>query len=176
MPGLSTVQPAGGGPIDKSRVRPVRVSFPETALHDLSQRVLATRWPDRETVADDTQGRRSRTPGRRTTADAGAKRLHAEPNFMTVIDGLDFHFIQARWRHDGALSLIVTHGRPGWIIERLKIIEPLTNLTARGGTAADSFDVVIPSLPGCGFSANAIGRGCGRRRGGLRVFRQLHAH
>jgi epoxide hydrolase-like protein len=183
MPGLSTVQPAGGGPIDKSRVRPVRVSFPETALHDLSQRVLATRWPDRETVADDTQGLQLATTQALAyswATDYGWRRcearLHAEPNFMTVIDGLDFHFIQARSRHDGALSLIVTHGRPGWIIEQLQIIEPLTNLTAHGGTAADSFDVVIPSLPGYGFSANAIGRGCGRRRGGLRVFRQLHAH
>jgi hypothetical protein len=178
MPGLSTVQPAGGGPIHKSRVRPVRVSFPETALHDLIQRVLATCWPDRETVADDTQGLQLATMRalvRHWATDYDWRRCEArqivKPNFMTVIDGLDFHFIGVRSRHNGALPLIVTHGWPSSIIEQLKIIEPLTNLTAHGGTAADAFEGVIPSLPGYGFSANAIGRRCGRRRGGLRRLR-----
>jgi hypothetical protein len=183
MPGLSTVQPAGGGPIDKTRVRPVRMSFPEAALDDPGQRVLATRRPVRETVADDTQGLQLATmqalahywatdhDWRRCEA-----RLNAEPNFMTVIDGLDFHSIRVRSRHDGALPLIVTHGWPGSIIEQLKIIEPLTNVAAHGGTGADAMEVVILSLPGDGFSANAIGRRCGRRRGGLSVFRQLRAH
>jgi hypothetical protein len=176
MPGLSTVQPVGGGPIDKSRVRPVRVSFPETALHDLIQRVLATRWPEPERVADDAQGLQLATV--QATAHYWATdydwrrceaRLNAERNFMTVIDGLDFRFMHVPSRHDGALALIATHGWPGSIIEQLKIIQPLTNTTAHCGTAADAFEVEIPSLPGYEFSANAIGRRCGRRRGGLRV-------
>ncbi len=164
--GLSTEQPAGDGPIDRSRVRPFRIGFPEKALHDLRQRIVATRWPDRETVADDTQGVQLATmqalvrywardyEWRRCEA-----RLNALPNFMTEIDGLDFHFIHVRSKHEGALPLIVTHGWPGSIIEQLKIIEPLTNPTAQGGTAEDAFDIVIPSLPGYGFSAKPTATG-----------------
>jgi pimeloyl-ACP methyl ester carboxylesterase len=166
MNGLSADQPAGDGPMDRSRVRPFRVGFPETALHDLRQRVLATRWPDKETAADDTQGVQLATTqalAHYWTTDYDWRRcearLNALPNFKTEIDGLDFHFIHVRSREDGALPMIVTHGWPGSIIEQLKIVEPLTNPTAHGGTASDAFDIVIPSLPGYGFSAKPTAPG-----------------
>ena len=140
-------------------IRPFRVSFPDEALADLRRRVAATKWPDREKVADDRRAcssrrcRNSRSIGRPSTTGANARRrLNALPNFITEIDGLDIHFIHVRSKHENALPMIVTHGWPGSIIEQMKIIEPLTNPTAHGGTAADAFHLVIPSLPGYGFS------------------------
>ncbi|HJY69897.1 MAG TPA: epoxide hydrolase, partial [Streptosporangiaceae bacterium] len=148
------------GSSDNVAVRPFKVDFPEAELIDLRRRVNATRWPERETVTDDSQGVRlamMQDLARywETHYDWGRceAKLNALPNFLTEIDGLDIHFIHVRSQHEDALPLIVTHGWPGSIIEQLKIIEPLTNPTAHGGSAADAFDLVIPSLPGHGFSA-----------------------
>jgi pimeloyl-ACP methyl ester carboxylesterase len=143
-----------------SSIRPFTVHFPDAALADLRRRIAATRWPDRETVTDESQGVKLATIQKvarywQTDYDWRKieRRLNALPNFITEIDGSDIHFIHVRSRHENALPIIVTHGWPGSIIEQLKIIEPLTNPTAHGGTAADAFHVVIPSLPGHGFSA-----------------------
>ena len=140
-------------------VRPFRINVPEEALIDLSRRVAATRWPDRETVNDQSQGVQLATIqelARYWATDYDWRkceaRLNALPQFMTEIDGLDIHFIHVRSKHEDALPLIVTHGWPGSIIEQLKIVGPLTDPTAYGGSVADAFDVVIPSLPGYGFS------------------------
>src|SRR5208282_4260620 len=141
-------------------VRPLRVNVPEEELAELRRRINATRWPDRETVTDETQGVQLATTqalARYWATDYDWRKVEAKlnawPNFITEIDGLDIHFIHARSKHPNALPVIVTHGWPGSIIEQLKIIEPLTNPTAHGGSASDAFDVVIPSLPGYGFSA-----------------------
>jgi pimeloyl-ACP methyl ester carboxylesterase len=141
-------------------IRPFRADVPEDALVDLRKRIAATRWPDRETVADPSQGVQLATtqPLARYWASEYDWRkveakLNALPQFLTEIDGLDIHFIHVRSKHDNALPLIVTHGWPGSIIEQLKIVDPLTNPTAHGGSASDAFDVVIPSMPGYGFSA-----------------------
>lgn len=143
-----------------STIRPFRVSIPDAALVDLRRRIAATRWPEGETVADATQGVQLATMQKvaqywQTEHDWRKleARLNALPQFMTGIDGLDIHFIHVRSQHENALPLIVTHGWPGSIIEQLKIIAPLTNPTAHGGSASDAFDIVIPSLPGYGFSA-----------------------
>ena len=144
---------------DKNAIHPFRVSTPEEALTDLRRRIAATRWPDKETVSDQSQGVQLATiqklahywgteyDWRRCEAQ-----LNALPNFITEIDGLDIHFIHVRSKHEGALPLIVTHGWPGSVIEQLKIIDPLTNPTAHGASAADAFHLVIPSMPGYGFS------------------------
>ena len=150
----------------ETEIRPFRVGFPAAEVADLRRRIAATRWPDRETVTDDSQGVRlalmqelARYWG--TDYDWGAceTKLNARPNFVTELDGLDIHFIHVRSQHADALPLIVTHGWPGSIIEQLKIIEPLTNPTAHGGSAADAFHLVIPSLPGYGFSAKPTATG-----------------
>jgi pimeloyl-ACP methyl ester carboxylesterase len=140
-------------------IRPFHVNVPGKDLLDLRRRLEATRWPDKETVADDSQGvplAMLQELVRHWATDYDWRkieaRLNALPQFLTAIDGLDIHFIHVRSKHENALPLIVTHGWPGSIIEQLKIIEPLTNPTAHGGTAADAFDVVIPSMPGYGFS------------------------
>jgi pimeloyl-ACP methyl ester carboxylesterase len=140
-------------------IRPFRIDVPEEALVDLRRRIAATRWPERETVADATQGVKLATMrelARYWQTDYDWRkvegRLNALPQFMTEIDGLDIHFIHVRSKHENALPLIVTHGWPGSIIEQLKIIDPLTNPTAHGGSASDAFDIIIPSLPGYGFS------------------------
>jgi pimeloyl-ACP methyl ester carboxylesterase len=140
-------------------IRPFHVHFPDEALTDLRRRVAATRWPDRETVADTSQGVQMATMQKvaqywQTSYNWRnvEARLNAFPQFMTKIDGLDIHFVHVRSKHENALPMIITHGWPGSIIEQLKVIDPLTNPTAHGGTAADAFDVVIPSLPGHGFS------------------------
>jgi pimeloyl-ACP methyl ester carboxylesterase len=153
--GQSTIPSAG-----EAGIRPFRVSFPEADLAALHARVSATRWPDRETVKDDTQGVQLATTqalaAHWTTEYDWRKveaRLNALPQYLTEIDGLDIHFIHVRSKHDNALPLIVTHGWPGSIIEQLKIIDPLTNPTAHGASAADAFHIVVPSLPGHGFSA-----------------------
>jgi pimeloyl-ACP methyl ester carboxylesterase len=144
--------------VDPEVIRPFRVHFPEEALIDLRRRIAATRWPDPETVADDTQGVRLATIQKLAkhwlTYDwrKVEARLNAVPQFVTEIDGLDIHFIHVRSKHANALPMIVTHGWPGSIIEQMKIIDPLTNPTAHGGTEADAFHLVIPSLPGYGFS------------------------
>jgi pimeloyl-ACP methyl ester carboxylesterase len=140
-------------------VRPFRVDIPDEALADLRRRIAATVWPEKETVADASQGVQLATTqklARYWGTDYDFRRLEAQlnalPQFLTEIDGLDMHFIHVRSPHDNALPLIVTHGWPGSVIEQLKIIEPLTNPTAHGASASDAFDLVIPSLPGHGFS------------------------
>jgi pimeloyl-ACP methyl ester carboxylesterase len=144
---------------DKTALRPFRVNFPEARLTDLRKRINATIWPDRENVADATQGVQLATMhalARYWAADHDWRlceaRINALPNFVTEIDGVDIHFIHVRSKHDKALPILITHGWPGSVIEQLKVVDPLTNPTAHGGTAADAFDVVIPSIPGYGFS------------------------
>src|SRR3989440_7344757 len=140
-------------------IRPFHVNVPEKALVDLRQRIVATRWPDRETVTDPSQGAQLakiqalvRYWGTGYDWRKAEAKLNALPQFVTKIDGLDIHFIHVRSRHPNALPVIITHGWPGSVIEQLKIIGPLTDPTAHGGRAEDAFDVVIPSLPGYGFS------------------------
>jgi pimeloyl-ACP methyl ester carboxylesterase len=147
-------------------IRPFHISVPNSALLDLRRRIAATRWPDKETVADQSQGAQlSRLQelvqywGTRYDWRKLEAKLNALPQFVTTIDGVDIHFIHVRSRHPNALPLIVTHGWPGSVIEQLKIIGPLTDPTAHGGSAADAFDVVIPSLPGYGFSGKPTGTG-----------------
>lgn len=144
---------------DKEQIRPFHVNFPEAKLDDLRKRITSTIWPERELVADATQGVQLATMQK--LADYWAKtydwrkceaKLNALPQFMTEIDGVDIHFIHVRSKHPNAMPLIVTHGWPGSIIEELKIIAPLTDPTAYGGKAEDAFDIVIPSIPGYGFS------------------------
>jgi pimeloyl-ACP methyl ester carboxylesterase len=152
-------------------VRPFRVEVPETDLIELRRRIKATRWPDRETVPDDSQG--VPLAMLQDLAEYWANeydwrnveaRLNALPQFMTEIDGVDIHFIHVRSKHEDALPLIVTHGWPGSVIEQLKIIEPLTNPTAFGATAADAFHLVVPSIPGYGFSGKPTTAGWGPGR------------
>jgi pimeloyl-ACP methyl ester carboxylesterase len=140
-------------------IRPFQVNFSDDALVDLRRRLAATRWPDKETVADESQGvplaaLQELTRYWQTGYDwrKVEARLNALPQFITGIDGLDIHFIHVRSKHDNALPLIVTHGWPGSVIEQLKIIDPLTNPTAYGANASDAFHLVIPSMPGYGFS------------------------
>src|SRR3954463_7089175 len=143
---------------DADAVRPFRIDVPQEELDDLKRRVAATRWPTRETVPDQGQGVQLATVqalarhwATHDWRDVEA-RLNALPQFLTTIDGLDIHFIHVRSKHAGALPLIVTHGWPGSIVEQLKIVGPLTDPTANGASASDAFDLVIPSLPGHGFS------------------------
>src|SRR6266550_1291194 len=153
-------QPASGQIADKTAIRPFQFNFPDAELADLRRRVNATRWPERELVTDASQGvqlatiqKLARYWGTEYDWRKGEAKLKAVPHFITEIDGLDIHFIHVRSQHENALPMIVTHGWPGSIIEQMKIIEPLTNPTAHGGTAEDAFHLVIPSLPGHGFSA-----------------------
>jgi pimeloyl-ACP methyl ester carboxylesterase len=140
-------------------IRPFTFQAPQAELDDLRQRIKATKWPERETVNDETQGVQFATTqklARHWGTDYDWRkveaRLNALPQFITNIDGLDIHFIHVRSKNPNALPLIVTHGWPGSIIEQLKIIDPLTNPAAHGASASDAFDIVIPSLPGYGFS------------------------
>jgi pimeloyl-ACP methyl ester carboxylesterase len=154
-------------------IRPFRVDIPDEALDDLRRRIGATNWPDRETVSDQSQGvplamiqklaSHWMTDYDWRTCEA---QLNALPQFMTEIDGLDIHFIHVRSRHEDALPLIVNHGWPGSIVEQLKIIDRLTDPTAHGGAAEDAFHVVIPSMPGYGFSGKPTGTGWGPERMG----------
>ena len=144
---------------DKTAIRPFHVNFPEAELTELRRRIEATRWPERETVTDESQGvplAVMRDLARYWATGYDWRKceasLNALPQFITEIDGLDIHFIHVRSKHENALPLIVTHGWPGSIIEELKIIEPLTDPTAHGGSASDAFHLVIPSMPGHGFS------------------------
>jgi pimeloyl-ACP methyl ester carboxylesterase len=152
----AVAQPAGTG---TPAIRPFRVEVAQAELDELRRRIKATRFPERETVNDATQGVQLATTQKLARYWAAEydwrkveARLNAVPNFITEIDGLDIHFIHVKSRHANALPLIVTHGWPGSIIEQLKIIDPLVNPTAHGGSAADAFDVVIPSMPGYGYS------------------------
>ncbi|WP_076859615.1 epoxide hydrolase family protein [Bradyrhizobium mercantei] len=165
--GAANLLPSGlRGATASEAIRPFRVEVPEEQLVDLRRRIAATRWPDRETVGDDSQGVQLKTMQQlmqywQSSHDwrNAEARLNALPQFITEIDGLDIHFIHIRSKHADALPMIVTHGWPGSVIEQMKIIEPLTNPTAHGGTAADAFDVVIPSLPGHGFSGKPTAPG-----------------
>ena len=161
---MSAVAPKKGG--DNTVIRPFRVNIPEEDLKELRRRIEATRWPERETVADQSQGPQLATMQKLARYWATEynwrkveTRLNAVPNFVTEIDGLDIHFIHVRSTHENALPLIVTHGWPGSIVEQLKIIDPLTNPTAHGGSASDAFHVVIPSIPGYGFSGKPTAKG-----------------
>jgi pimeloyl-ACP methyl ester carboxylesterase len=157
--------------VDNTTLRPFRIEVPDADLEDLRARILATRWPEKETVTDQSQGPQLATmqalarywaseyDWRRCEA-----RINALPQFVTEIDGLDIHFIHVRSKHEDALPLVVSHGWPGSIVEQLKIIEPLTNPTAHGGKAADAFHVVIPSMPGYGYSGKPTSTGWGPDR------------
>jgi pimeloyl-ACP methyl ester carboxylesterase len=162
----SDMQQAGSPQINDTSIRPFQVHFPDEALTDLRQRVAATRWPDKETVSDATQGVQLATMQKLAqywATDYDWRRceakLNALPMFVTNIDGLDIQFIQVRSKNPNALPVIITHGWPGSIIEELKVIGPLTDPVAYGGKAEDSFDVVIPSLPGYGFSGKPTAPG-----------------
>jgi pimeloyl-ACP methyl ester carboxylesterase len=154
-----------------SAIRPFTIDVPQADLDDLQRRIVATRWPEPELVPDASQGVQFATMQKLARYWATEydwrkveARLNALPQFITTIDGLDIHFIHVRSQHPNAMPLIVTHGWPGSIIEQLKIIDPLTNPTAHGGSAADAFDVVIPSLPGYGFSGKPTSTGWGPER------------
>ena len=162
----TTTKPEGD-----TTVRPFRIEAPDAGLDDLRARIRATRWPEKETVDDASQGPQLATM--RALADYWANeydwrrceaRMNSYPQFLTEIDGLDIHFLHARSKHEDALPLIVSHGWPGSIVEQLKIIEPLTDPTAHGGQASDAFHVVIPSMPGYGYSGKPTTTGWGPER------------
>ncbi len=160
LPALATAAAAGDA------IRPFHIHVPEQDLADLRRRLAATRWPEKETVADESQGvplavMRELVHHWQTDYDwrKVEARLNGLPQFITEIDGLDIHFIHVRSKQEAALPLIVTHGWPGSIIEQLKIIDPLTNPTAYGADAADAFHLVIPSMPGYGFSGKPTATG-----------------
>jgi pimeloyl-ACP methyl ester carboxylesterase len=157
--------------VEATAIRPFQVNTPEAELTDLRRRILATRFPEKETVTDFSQG----VPLATTQSLARywateyewrkvEARLNAVPNFITEIDGLDIHFIHVRSKHENALPALISHGWPGSIVEQLKLIDPLTNPTAHGGGAADAFHVVIPSMPGYGFSGKPTETGWGPER------------
>jgi len=162
--GLFPIHPAAG--TLSNAIRPFHANIPDEDLVDLRQRLAATRWPDSEIVTDQSQGVKLATIQRlvhswQTDYDwrKAEARLNALPQFVTEIDGVDIHFIHARSRHDNGLPMIVTHGWPGSIIEQLKIVDRLTNPTAHGESASDAFDLVIPSIPGYGFSGKPVTTG-----------------
>ncbi|MBA1144432.1 epoxide hydrolase family protein [Mesorhizobium neociceri] len=164
--GVISMVPNALGAAEAEAIRPFSVSISQEQLDDLRRRVAATRWPDKETVTDHSQGVQLATVQKLAQYWATdhdwrkvEARLNAWPQFVTEINGLDIHFIHVRSKHENALPLIVTHGWPGSIIEQLKIIGPLTDPTAHGGSAADAFHVVIPSLPGHGFSGKPTAPG-----------------
>jgi len=171
MTQTSATQPRSEPANDKNAIRPFHVNVPETELTDLRRRINATKWPDRETVTDESQGVQLATMqalarywGTEYDWRKVEARLNALPQFITEIDGLDIHFIHVRSKHEDALPLIVTHGWPGSVIEQLKIVDPLTNPTAHGASAADAFHLVIPSMPGYGFSGKPTTTGWGPDR------------
>src|SRR5919201_2601512 len=157
--------------ITEPTIRSFQINVPEEDLVDLRRRIAATRWPEQETVADPSQGVQLATMqalARYWATDYDFRRvearLNALPQFMTEIDGLDIHFIHVRSPHANALPLIITHGWPGSVVEMLDVVGPLTDPTAHGGRAEDAFDLVVPSLPGYGFSEvpTAVGWDPGR--------------
>jgi pimeloyl-ACP methyl ester carboxylesterase len=152
--------------VDSEKIRPFHVSVPEKQLDDLKRRILATQWPDQEIVKDESQGVQLATMQAMAKYWATAydwrkveARLNALPQFITTIDGVDIHFIHVRSKYKNALPVIITHGWPGSIIEQMKVIGPLTDPVAYGGKAEEAFDVVIPSIPGYGFSGKPTGLG-----------------
>ena len=154
--------------VESAQIRPFHVDVPDEALDDLRRRIAATNWPEQETVADQSQGVPLATMqklARYWETEYDWRRCEANLNalqqFITEIDGLDIHFIHVRSHHEGALPLIVNHGWPGSIVEQLKIVDRLTDPTAHGASAADAFDVVIPSMPGYGFSGKPTSTGWG---------------
>ena len=162
-----------GAPSSDGSIRPFRVNIPQAALEDMRRRILATQWPEKETVTDSSQGvplAAMQKLARYWATDYDWRKVEAKlnalPQFVTRIDGLDIHFIHVRSKHKNALPLIVSHGWPGSTIEQLKIIDPLVNPTAYGGRAEDAFDVVIPSMPGYGFSGKPTSPGWGPERMG----------
>jgi pimeloyl-ACP methyl ester carboxylesterase len=176
---MSESTTAGPGPAAPSAathdttIRPFHVEVPDAALEDLRRRIAATNWPEKETVADQSQGvplAMLQELARYWASDYDWRTceatLNALPHFITEIDGLDIHFIHVKSQHDDALPLVVNHGWPGSIIEQLKIIDRLTDPTAHGGSAADAFHVVIPSMPGYGFSGKPTSTGWGPERMG----------
>jgi pimeloyl-ACP methyl ester carboxylesterase len=158
-------------PKDDNAIRPFRIHVPDEAIADLRRRIAATRWPDRETVSDRSQGVQLakiqplvRYWGTDYNWRKVEARLNALPQFMIRIDGLDIHFVHVRSRHPNALPMIITHGWPGSILELVKVIGPLTDPTAHGGRAEDAFDLVLPSMPGYGFSGKPQETGWGPDR------------
>jgi pimeloyl-ACP methyl ester carboxylesterase len=154
-----------------AEIRPFSFEFSDAELQDLRDRIVAARFPEKETVPDQSQGTQLETIQKLAhywATDYDWRKVEARlkslPHFITEIDGLDIHFIHVRSQHENALPLIVTHGWPGSIIEQLKIIEPLTNPTAHGASASDAFDLVIPSIPGYGFSGKPTAKGWGPER------------
>ncbi|HKG72824.1 MAG TPA: epoxide hydrolase N-terminal domain-containing protein, partial [Aestuariivirgaceae bacterium] len=167
--GALTLLPASLSAAAKNNsIRPFKANVPEEELTELRRRIAATRWPEKETVADRSQGAQlikveeladywgTKYDWRRAEAQ-----LNAFPQFITNIDGLDIHFIHVRSPHANAIPLIMTHGWPGSVFELLKTIGPLTDPTAHGGSAADAFHLVLPSMPGYGFSARPTSTGWG---------------
>ncbi|MHA6686832.1 epoxide hydrolase family protein [Mesorhizobium sp. A556] len=166
--------PAQAAASTEPAIRPFSVHIPDEDLADLRRRVLATRWPAKETVADQSQGVQLeklqdlvRYWGTDYDWRKAEAKLNALPQFFTEIDGLDIHFIHVRSKHPDALPLLITHGWPGSVLELLKVIDPLTDPTAHGGKAEDAFDVIIPSMPGYGFSEQPTEAGWGPDRMGL---------
>jgi pimeloyl-ACP methyl ester carboxylesterase len=171
MTPTAATQPAINQASDKTAIHPFQVNVPEAELTELRRRIHAAKWPDRETVTDATQGVQLATVqalARYWATEYDWRKIEAKlnalPQFITEIDALDIHFIHVRSKHENALPLIVTHGWPGSIVEQMKIIDPLTNPTAHGGKASDAFDVVIPSMPGYGYSGKPSAPGWGPDR------------
>jgi pimeloyl-ACP methyl ester carboxylesterase len=165
--------PAASETTEDTSIRPFRVSVPDEKLAELRRRILATQWPEKETVADNSQGVPLATMqalARYWATDydwrKAEARLNALPQFVTTIDGLDIHFIHVKSRHPNALPLVINHGWPGSVVEQLKLVAPLVDPTAHGGRAEDAFHVVIPSMPGYGFSGKPTGTGWGPERMG----------
>jgi pimeloyl-ACP methyl ester carboxylesterase len=154
------------GTTEDAAIRPFTIEIPEAELEALRARIVATRWPEGETVADESQGVQLATMqelvrywGTEYDFRRFEARLNALPQFITEIDGLDIHFIYVKSPHENALPLIITHGWPGSVIEMLNVVGPLTDPTAHGGDAEDAFDVVVPSMPGYGFSGRPTATG-----------------
>src|SRR5450432_2690140 len=171
MTQISATQPNNQQTNDKNAIRAFHATVPEADLTELRRRINATKWPERETVTDASQGVQLATTqalARYWQTDYDWRKIEARlnvlPQFITEIDGLDIHFIHVRSKHDNAMPLIVTHGWPGSVIEQLKIIGPLADPTAHGGSASDAFHLVIPSMPGYGFSGKPTTTGWGPER------------
>jgi len=167
----ATAAPTKLEPVGSDAIRPFRAHVPEPDVADLRRRLAATRWPDKETVADQSQGAQLATLQELVRYWAtgydwrkAEAKLNAYPQFVTNIDGLDIHFIHVRSKHPNAVPLIIAHGWPGSVFEQIKLIGPLTDPTTYGGKAEDAFDVVIPSLPGFGFSGRPTEAGWGLER------------
>ncbi|HET6332112.1 MAG TPA: epoxide hydrolase, partial [Polyangiales bacterium] len=176
---IVTMATTAGAEKNDPAIRPFHVNVPDADLADLKLRLAATRWPDKETVTDQSQGaplanlqQLVRYWGTNYDWRKAEAKLNSYPQFMTKIDGVDIHFIHVRSRHPNALPLIIAHGWPGSVFEQIKLIGPLTEPTKYGGRAEDAYDVVIPSLPGFGFSTRPTEAGWGLERNG-RAFDEL---